>query len=224
LLAVVATVQAQERPSATDSVEVVLNDTTDSTITLQRVVLSNTDIVIDGHVDEAIWAEQAVLGEFLVVEPDTLVAPAYTTEMKIFYTDRGLYTAFDMEQPPETLVQRHAPRDSFDVNRDTVGLNIDSSGAGRYGYWITLALGDGQMDGTVLPERQYGRDWDGAWYGAQPSERHEVGPLSFSCRGRRWRCRKKMVSAGSISISHARLPISMNVGVGRHCPGRSRGS
>jgi hypothetical protein len=22
------------------------------------------------------------------------------------------------------------------------------------------------MDGTVLPERQYGRDWDGAWYGA----------------------------------------------------------
>jgi hypothetical protein len=22
------------------------------------------------------------------------------------------------------------------------------------------------MDGTILPERQYGRDWDGAWYGA----------------------------------------------------------
>jgi hypothetical protein len=159
-------VHAQERPPATDSVEVVLDDTADSSIILQRVDLSTADIVIDGHVDAAIWREQPVLGEFLVVEPDTLVAPSYTTEMRIFYTERGLYTAFDMEQPPETLVQRHAPRDSFDVNRDTIGLNIDSSGAGRYGYWITLALGDGQMDGTVLPERQYGRDWDGAWYGA----------------------------------------------------------
>ena len=166
LLLVVASVYAQERPSATDSVEVVLGDTADSAIVLQRVDLLTRDIVIDGHVDEAIWREQAALGQFLVVEPDTLVAPTYATELRMFYTDRGLYAAFDMEQPVETLVQRHAPRDSFDVNRDTVGLNIDSSGSGRYGYWITLALGDGQMDGTVLPERQYGRDWDGAWYGA----------------------------------------------------------
>ena len=63
-------------------------------------------------------------------------------------------------------MQRHAPRDAFDVNRDTIGLNLDSSGSGRFGYWMTLALGDGQMDGTVLPERQYNREWDGVWYGA----------------------------------------------------------
>lgn len=166
LLVAVASVHAQERPSATDSVEVVLDGTAESAIVLQRVDPSTADIVIDGHVSEEIWRNQATLGEFLVVEPDTLVVPTYATEMRLFYTDKGLYAAFDMEQPAETLVQRHAPHDSFDVNRDTIGINIDSSGAGRYGYWITLALGDGQMDGTVLPERQYGRDWDGAWYGA----------------------------------------------------------
>lgn len=166
LLAAVVSTHAQERPSVTDGVEIILDDAVDSAIPLQRVDSSTIEIVIDGHVDEAVWSQQEVLGEFLIVDPDTLAAPAYTTEMRIFYTDRGLYTAFDMEQPVETLVQRHAPRDSFDVNRDTVGINVDTSGAGRYGYWFTLALGDGQMDGTVLPERQYGRDWDGAWYGA----------------------------------------------------------
>ena len=31
---------------------------------------------------------------------------------------------------------------------------------------MTLALGDGVMDGTVLPERTYSREWDGAWFGA----------------------------------------------------------
>ena len=100
------------------------------------------------------------------MNPTRLGEPVYATELMMFYSDRGLYVAFDMEQPAETLVQRHAPRDSFDVNRDTVGINLDSSGSGRYGYWMTLALGDGQMDGTVLPERQYNREWDGVWYGA----------------------------------------------------------
>ena len=83
-------------------------------------------------------------GNYQVVEPDTLATPTYATELRMFYTDRGMYAAFNMEQPADTLVQRHAPRDSFDVNRDTIGLNLDSSGSGRYGYWVTLALGDGQ--------------------------------------------------------------------------------
>jgi len=166
LLAVAGAALAQERPAPADGVELVLNGETAIPIVLQQVDESIADIKIDGHTDESIWHEQPVLGEYRVVEPDTLVEPAFATELRMFYTDRGLYAAFDMEQPVETLVQRHAPRDSFDVNRDTVGLNLDSSGSGRYGYWMTLALGDGQMDGTVLPERQYNRDWDGAWYGA----------------------------------------------------------
>lgn len=135
-------------------------------IPINRVNIDRSEIVIDGHINEAVWQEQPVLGDYRVVEPDTLAAPTYSTELRIFYTERGLYAAFDLEQPRDTLVQRHAPRDSFDVNRDTIGLNLDSSGSGRYGYWVTLALGDGQMDGTVLPEREYSREWDGAWYGA----------------------------------------------------------
>jgi len=165
LIVVAGAVSAQER-RAPENVEIVVDDATTLSVSLRRVDHAGADIVIDGRIDEAAWLEQPVLGDYRVVEPDTLDDPAYATELRMFYTERGLYAAFDMEQPAETLVQRHAPRDSFDVNRDTVGLNLDSSGSGRYGYWMTLALGDGQMDGTVLPERQYSRDWDGAWYGA----------------------------------------------------------
>jgi len=165
-LAAMSPLLAQDEPSATEGVQIVVDDLAMNVIPLQRIGVDDANVVIDGHVDEAIWGEQPVLGDYRVIEPDTLVRPAYATELRMFYTERGIYAAFDLEQPKETLVQRHAPRDSFDVNRDTIGLNIDSSGSGRYGYWMTLALGDGQMDGTVLPERQYSREWDGAWYGA----------------------------------------------------------
>ena len=31
---------------------------------------------------------------------------------------------------------------------------------------MNLSLGDVQMDGTIKPEREFSREWDGAWYGS----------------------------------------------------------
>ncbi|HSH74426.1 MAG TPA: DUF5916 domain-containing protein, partial [Longimicrobiales bacterium] len=134
-------------------------------IRLQRFG-DDVDITIDGLVDEGVWTHLEPIGQLVVTTPDTLDEAPYATDTRAFYTDAGLYFAFDMEQPPDTLIARLTPRDAYDVNRDTIGVTLDTSGNGRYGYWMTMALGDGEMDGTILPERQYGRDWDGAWYGA----------------------------------------------------------
>jgi len=71
-----------------------------------------------------------------------------------------------MEQPADTIIERFVARDEFRVSRDRVDFSLDTSGDGRYGYWMGLSLGDSQMDGTILPERNYGATWDGAWYGA----------------------------------------------------------
>ena len=71
-----------------------------------------------------------------------------------------------MEQPAETLVRRYSSRDYRWLVRDTVGFTFDASGKGEYGYWGELALGGTQTDGTVLRERQFSTDWDGAWLGA----------------------------------------------------------
>ena len=70
----------------------------------------------------------------------------------------------DMEQPRATLIRRLSSRDGRRVNRDSIGITLDTSGEGRYGYWMNVALGGSQSDGTVLPERQFSSDWDGAWY------------------------------------------------------------
>jgi len=135
-------------------------------ISLPKYQESSLSIAIDGHLDESVWHEFPGVDGFRVVDPDTLADPAYRTVVKMFFTERGLYAGFQLDQPPETLVRWLSGRDARRLNRDTVGLTLDTSGEGRYGYWINLALGGNQVDGTVLPEKQFSQDWDGAWYGA----------------------------------------------------------
>lgn len=123
-------------------------------------------VVVDGQLDEAIWAEIPAYDEFVVLDPDTLERGVYATLVRFLYTDRGLYVGIDMEQPKETLVRRLSGRDARRLNRDGVSLTIDTSGEGRYGYWFGINLGNALTDGTVLPERQFSSRWDGPWRGA----------------------------------------------------------
>ncbi len=122
-------------------------------------------VTIDGHLDEAIWAEVPVWDDFRIIEPDTLVRPAESTRVRVFYSDDGLYVGVEADQDPATLVKRLTARDQG-VNRDSISITIDPTGEGRYGYWFTVALGGSIQDGTVVPERNYSSEWDGPWEGA----------------------------------------------------------
>ncbi|MBT3425996.1 MAG: hypothetical protein HOL98_03205 [Gammaproteobacteria bacterium] len=133
------------------------------TITLQRV---NAEVIVDGFLDEEVWQSLHSYDEFVITEPDTLGQPTHATLVKMFYDESGIYFGIQMNQPVETLLARLSGRDDRQIKRDRVGVVLDTSGEGRYGYWFGMALGDSQMDGTLLPEKQFSSDWDGAWNGA----------------------------------------------------------
>ena len=152
------------------SLAVNLND--GKPLVLQQWDHQQAGIRIDGRLDEQPWQDATAIRQFKVTEPDTLTTPRYETKVRLFYTGKGVYVSFDMEQPPETLVKRLSSRDNRDVERDYVSFTLDTSGTARYAYWMTLALGDTQMDGTALPERQFSSNWDGAWWGASAESDH----------------------------------------------------
>ncbi len=163
-LALAAAAQTSDQPNLDAGIEI---DTgSGKPIRIQRFDHEQVAIEIDGHLDESVWADLPVLDHFKVIDPDTLASPPYKTEFRIFYTEKGVYASHDVEQPKDTLLKRFFVRDDFDVKRDQVSFLLDTSGNGRYGYWVNLSFGDVQMDGTILPERQFSREWDGAWYGA----------------------------------------------------------
>lgn len=139
---------------------------------LQMRTERETSIIIDGVIDEAAWQGIASFSGFKVISPDTLADAPLQTQIKLFYTERGLYFSALMTQPPETLIERLGARDQFS-NRDRISLSIDTSGSGLYAYWFAVNLGGSLMDGTILPERQYSSNWDGPWRGA--SQRTKTG-------------------------------------------------
>lgn len=141
-------------------------DVAPATMVLTRLDVDATDMRIDGELDEAAWQGLPVHDTYYVLEPDTLAKTPYPTEIRIFYTDRGLYIGARMTQPAGTLISRLSGRDYFGTPRDEFSITIDTSGEGRYGYWFGIALGGSYSDGTVLPERQYSNEWDGPWRGA----------------------------------------------------------
>ena len=127
---------------------------------------TNHQVKIDGHLDEPIWSTLAAYDEFVVIEPDTLADTSYATRVRFFYDQTGLYVGVDMQQPQGSLISRLSGRDRRGLSRDSINLTLDTSGEGRYGYWFGVGLGGSLMDGTLLPERRFSSDWDGAWRAA----------------------------------------------------------
>jgi len=171
LLAVLTTASALAQSTSQQPIEIVSQG--DAPTRLLQLLDAEASIEIDGHIDEAVWQQIQPYDDLKVIEPDTLADAPYATDARLFYTERGLYVSFDMVQPADSIIQRYTSRDDFDINRDNVGFTLDTSGDGRYGYWMNLSLGDSEMDGTVLPERKFSREWDGAWFGA--TQRTEKG-------------------------------------------------
>jgi len=135
-------------------------------LVLERREAADTKIRVDGHLSEGIWSQLPAYDEFRVIDPDTLAEVPFATLVRLFYSNDGLYVGVDMIQPIETLIMRLSGRDARRINRDSINLTLDTSGEGRYGYWFGISLGDSLIDGTVLPEREFSSDWDGAWRGA----------------------------------------------------------
>ena len=122
------------------------------------------DIRIDGNLNESIWDEVTAYDNMRVISPDVLSPAQYRTETRLFYTDKGLYVGTWAQQPKDQLLARLSARDKR-INRDGINLYLDTSGRGVYGFFFGVNLGGTLLDGTILPERQISRLWDGPWDG-----------------------------------------------------------
>lgn len=125
--------------------------------------VAEANIKLDGTLDEPAWRKMRPITNFVSVDPDTLTPGSEPTRMYMFYTERGFYLGAEMDQDPDTLVERLTSRDQGRLNRDYFAFTLDTSGEARYGFWFQTSLGDSVTDGTILPEARYSVNWNGAW-------------------------------------------------------------
>jgi len=130
--------------------------------------------VIDGLVEDAEWADAAVVDDhFVQIEPEFGQPSPYRTVVRIGQTSAALYVAFESYDPdPDRLAAAVTRRDGDLGDDDAVGVVLDTFLDGRTAYgFVTNALAT-QWDARIADNgRTIDEVWDEAWSCA--SRRHQ---------------------------------------------------
>jgi len=132
-----------------------------------RAVVGRTDTppVIDGVLDEAIWADAPVIDDFRQIEPVEGAEPSQRTEVRLLYNDDFLYVGVHcFDDDPGAIIAKEMQRDVGLGSGDSFSFVIDTFNDQRNGYFFeTNPLGP-RHDGLIDEGRNVRFDWDGIWY------------------------------------------------------------
>ncbi|MEO0558556.1 MAG: DUF5916 domain-containing protein [Bacteroidota bacterium] len=108
---------------------------------------------IDGHIDEALWAQIDPVETFIQVWPETGSEATERTEVRIAYDRDNLYFAFqNFDQNPELIRAKNLERGGRNDRDDHVYIGLDTYMDGRNAYLFEMnALGT-QDDATITDE------------------------------------------------------------------------
>jgi hypothetical protein len=132
------------------------------------------EIVIDGDISEAAWAQAAVFSGFKVYRPKPDTDPASDTVVRVLSDDQTLYISFQADDSEPDKIRAGMGRRDTRRGDDYVGLVLDPLGTGERGaVFIVNPLGI-QMDGThvrgqdqeLIPWRGSFSAWDARWRSA----------------------------------------------------------
>ena len=123
--------------------------------------------VLDGTLDDAIWAKAPVGDDFTQVELLEGAQPTERTEIRFLYDHENLYVGiqcFDSE--PEKIVAHQMERDVALGSDDFIHFVLDPYNSNRNGYFFAINPRGARTDGQLKKAwRSASREWDGIWDG-----------------------------------------------------------
>ena len=126
-----------------------------------------SEIKIDGSLDEAEWQKAKVIDKFFEVYPYSLrEVNDYKTQILIIESEQGLYFGFKNFQTNETMRVNNHLRDQERSLSDKNGIVIDFDGDGIEGYNFFISSSGSVGDATVTDEKERNWDWDADWQSA----------------------------------------------------------
>ena len=117
-----------------------------------RIPRFETPPVIDGQLNDAIWQNAAVFGDFMQISPGDNVKPTHPTEFMMGYDAKNLYMAFRIIQDRNTVRATVARRDTI-FNDDYVLVHLDTFNDQRQAYLLFFNPLGIQADGTFTEGR-----------------------------------------------------------------------
>ena len=108
--------------------------------------------IIDGRIDDAVWAGAARVDGFRQVQPGDNLEPSQDTQLLIGYDRRALYLAFRATDSSGHVRATVARRDAIDDD-DVVGVYLDTFNDRRRAYYIFFNPYGVQADGIYTEGR-----------------------------------------------------------------------
>ncbi|HTH64420.1 MAG TPA: DUF5916 domain-containing protein [Gemmatimonadales bacterium] len=145
-----------------------------ATTTLRATTL-NTELVLDGRLDEPAWSSADSIVNLVTIEPTEGAAPAGQTTVKVLVNPSELvFGVICYDSNPGGIVAFAKTRD-FDLElEDHVLIVIDPFQDGRTGYVFAVNPNGARFDGLVSAYgEEVNTDWDGIWEAA--TSRNEQG-------------------------------------------------
>jgi hypothetical protein len=130
-----------------------------------------TPVLIDGRLDEPLWATARSFGDLHQRDPIEAAAPSERTEVLVAFDAEAVYVGarlFDSAAPQ--IVANLARRDR-EVYSDGFIVYLDPRHDRRTGFYFGVNAAGTRYDGTMSNDDWQDDSWDGVWEGAS-----HVGP------------------------------------------------
>ncbi|MGD2166927.1 MAG: sugar-binding protein, partial [Gammaproteobacteria bacterium] len=126
-----------------------------------RVVRTATPPVIDGNLDDAVWANAAVVDDLHQVVPFEYAEPFERTEIRILYDDDALYVAARLYDPEPDQITAQNMRQNDSVGQDdSFYVHIDPFNEQRGGYYFGVNPNGVRQDGIYQNVTEFYNAWD----------------------------------------------------------------
>ena len=149
--------------SAASSVRTVVRDA-DNRVTVRATRLQEP-VVLDGKLDEAVYARVAPIDGFLQQEPLEGEPATEETLVWLLFDERNIYVSARLhDSQPEREVISEMRRDGQGTNdNESFGVVFDTFHDRRNGFLFQVSLAGGLFDGYITDERDMNRDWSTVW-------------------------------------------------------------
>jgi hypothetical protein len=136
-----------------------------------KAVRAATPPVIDGRLDDAVWAAAVPVGGFLQRDPDEGKPATEETRIRIAYDDHALYVAAEMlDRDPSRIVRQLSRRD-VQVDADALVVYLDPHNDHLTGAQFGVSAAGVQRDALIYNDNFLDSTWDAVWESAV-----EIGP------------------------------------------------
>ncbi len=102
-------------------------------LALATILTIRSPIDIDGHLDEAAWADAEPVTDFIRFQPAKGGPAPGNTEVRFLQDERALYVGIRVSESPVRVRARISPRERINAD-DQVGVYLDTFKDGRSGY------------------------------------------------------------------------------------------